>query len=210
MLTLTHYENNLTFLNDLLRRIFHNLISSASASVISLTFLKISSTKQQRTGRNLLTLSIFLLLKAFFAFLWNAAHRLNIHLKRSLPLNVTATFRDQFPLYLCKYWKSDSVVAQTCKAMLNFQFPFFFFLTPTGFPCLSPLCCFYSVSQWCSWAVTSTPQKTASMLSSRSMVGVTTPPPTVRGPSSSLTSREKASKRLLTGAQGSNQLFCCF
>lgn len=101
-------------------------------------------------------------------------------------------------------------MAQKCNAMLKFLSVSVFFNSTTGFPCPSPLCWFYSASQWCSWAVTSTPQKTGLMLSSRSMAGVTTPPPTVRGPSSSLTSREKASKRLLTGGQGSTQLVGCF
>lgn len=90
-----------------------------------------------------------------------------------------------------------------------FQFPFLK-LSNCFSPRPSLLCWSGSVSQWCSWAVRSTPQKTASMLSSRSMAAVTTPPPTVRGPSSSLMSREKASKRLLTGAQGSKQLFVAF
>lgn len=38
-------------------------------------------------------------------------------------------------------------------------------------------------------------------------MGVTTPPPTARGLSSILTSRGKASKRLLTGEEGSEFVF---
>ena len=64
-----------------------------------------------------------------------------------------------------------------------------------------------SVSQWCSWAARSTPLKTALMLSSRSMEGLTMLPLTVRGPSSSLTSRGKASKRLLTGEEASEAFY---
>lgn len=64
--------------------------------------------------------------------------------------------------------------------------------------------------QWSSWAARNIPQKMALMRSSRSTAAATTPPPTAKGPSFSLTSREKTSKKLLTGENGGEFFVCLF
>lgn len=129
---------------------------------------------------------------------------------------LTATFRDIDYSYIwkkntikfyCGSAESSIASYSLCLASCPHKKKTLFFDFPTGFLVLPPLYVFSFVSQWCLWAARSTPQKTALMLSLRSMVGVTTPPPTARGPSSSLTSREKASKRLLIGEEGSD-FFC--
>lgn len=132
---------------------------------------------------------------------------------------LTATFRDIDYSYI---WKKNTIkfycgsaessIASYCLCLAScpHKKKTLFFDFPTGFLVLPPLYVFSFVSQWCLWAARSTPQKTALMLSLRSMVGVTTPPPTARGPSSSLTSREKASKRLLIGEEGSDFFVCFF
>lgn len=129
---------------------------------------------------------------------------------------LTATFIDLLQLYRKQnaikfYCGSAESVMSHCLCVASrlcgrrvgsFVFCSYFVIFNIGLLLLICLYCFSVGSQWCLWAARSTPLKMALMLSLRSMVGVTTRPPTVRGLSSSLTSREKASKRLLTGEEG--------
>ena len=112
-----------------------------------------------------------------------------------------------------KPWMQGASSSSCCVPFLYIPFIYCFDLQSVFFSSIllsSLLYCLSIVSQWCSWAARSTPPKMALMLSSRSMAGATTPPPTARGPSSSLTSRGRASKRLLTGEWGSDVFFFFF